>query len=57
MARALVWRRPDRIIWGSDWPRTPLHGRCVVKHVKVMPLRQLDTGKLLNILADWVPKR
>ena len=36
---ALVATRPDRLIWGSDWP-----------HLSAGPL---DTGGLLNLLADW----
>jgi predicted TIM-barrel fold metal-dependent hydrolase len=40
-ARALVAARPDRLIWGSDWPH--------------LPDGQRDTGELLNLLADWAP--
>jgi predicted TIM-barrel fold metal-dependent hydrolase len=39
--RALVAARPDRLIWGSDWPH--------------LPDGQRDTGETLNILADWAP--
>ena len=39
--RALVAARPDRLIWGSDWPH--------------LPGGQRDTGELLNLLADWAP--
>jgi predicted TIM-barrel fold metal-dependent hydrolase len=41
LGRALVATRPDRLIWGSDWP-----------HLSAGPL---DTGGLLNLLADWAP--
>ena len=37
--RALVAARPDRLIWGSDWPH--------------LPDGQRDTGEILNLLADW----
>jgi predicted TIM-barrel fold metal-dependent hydrolase len=40
-ARALVATSPDRIVWGSDWPHIPI---C-----------SLDTGALLNRLAQWAP--
>ena len=40
-ARALVTARPDRLLWGSDWPHLPSGHR--------------DTGELLNLLADWTP--
>ncbi|MGH3250538.1 MAG: amidohydrolase family protein [Trebonia sp.] len=39
--RALVETRPDRMIWGSDWPH--------------LPDGQRDTGEYLNLLAGWAP--
>jgi predicted TIM-barrel fold metal-dependent hydrolase len=42
LGRALVSTRPDRLIWGSDWPH--------------LPNGQRDTGELLNLLADWAPE-
>lgn len=42
-ARALVALRPDRILWGSDWP----HVMCRLP----MP----NDGALVDLLADWVP--
>ena len=44
-AAALVARRPDRMLWGSDWP----HVMCKVP----MP----NDGDLLDILGDWVPDK
>ena len=41
IARALISARPDRLLWGSDWPH--------------LPNGQRDTGELLNLLADWTP--
>ncbi|MTD59585.1 amidohydrolase family protein [Amycolatopsis pithecellobii] len=41
LGRALVETRPDRLLWGSDWPH--------------LPNGQRDTGELLNLLADWAP--
>ncbi|HEX3782624.1 MAG TPA: amidohydrolase family protein [Pseudonocardiaceae bacterium] len=41
LGRALVETRSDRLIWGSDWPH--------------LSAGQLDTGELLNLLADWAP--
>jgi len=41
LGRALVATRPDRLIWGSDWPHLT-DGRR-------------DTGEILNLLADWTP--
>ena len=39
--KALVTARPDRLIWGSDWPH--------------LPDGQRDTGEILNLLATWAP--
>ena len=39
--RALVATRPDRLLWGSDWPH--------------LPNGQRDTGQVLNLLSDWAP--
>lgn len=42
-AQRLVHCRPDRLVWGSDWPHTVFEGE--------MP----NDGALLDTLADWVP--
>lgn len=44
LARALVAHRPDRLIWGSDWPHVNMNDRT-------MP----NDGDLLDLLLDWVP--
>lgn len=41
LGRALVATRPDRLIWGSDWPH--------------LTDGQRDTGEILALLADWAP--
>lgn len=46
LARALVAHRPDRLIWGSDWPHVNMNGRT-------MP----NDGDLLDLLLDWVPEQ
>jgi len=42
LGRELVATRPDRLLWGSDWPH--------------LTNGQRDTGELLNLLADWAPR-
>jgi 2-pyrone-4,6-dicarboxylate lactonase len=44
LARALVAHRPDRLIWGSDWPHLNMNDRT-------MP----NDGDLLDLMLDWVP--
>jgi 2-pyrone-4,6-dicarboxylate lactonase len=41
-ARELVNAGSDRMLWGSDWP-----------HVAIPTM--VDTGRMRNLLADWVP--
>ena len=43
MVEALVKERPDRILWGSDWP-----------HV-MMKAKMPNTTELFDLLLDWVP--
>jgi len=42
-AQALVRTRPDRLLWGSDWPHVMYKGK--------MP----NTTELFDLLLDWVP--
>lgn len=41
--REIVSARPDRVVWGSDWPHV---------FAKTAPG---DTSDLVDLLADWVP--
>jgi predicted TIM-barrel fold metal-dependent hydrolase len=43
LAQALVQARPDRILWGSDWPHVMVKSK--------MP----NTTDLFDVLLDWVP--
>lgn len=42
-AHALAARRPDRLVWGTDWP----HPIC--------PIPMPNDGDLTDHLADWLP--
>ncbi|MDP4006457.1 amidohydrolase family protein [Methylobacterium sp. NEAU K] len=57
LARALVAANPERLVWGSDWPHpdsTPRPGR---KPTDLAPAQDVDDGRLLDLLAAWVPER
>jgi 2-pyrone-4,6-dicarboxylate lactonase len=43
LAHALVAARPDRIVWGTDWPHP------------IVKIAMPNDGALLDHLADWVP--
>jgi predicted TIM-barrel fold metal-dependent hydrolase len=43
LVHALVEARPDRLVWGSDWPHA--------NHEGVMP----NSTNLFDLLLDWVP--
>ena len=45
LARAFYAARPDRCVWGSDWPHTQVHDAADM----------YDDAVLLNWLADWFP--
>lgn len=54
-AKAFIAANPDRILWGSDWPHpnsNPYPGR---KPSDIMPLYNIDDGRLLNQLRVWAP--
>ena len=45
MARALIARAPDRVIWGSDWPHAYVYEAG----------QQINDGDLISFMLDFAP--
>lgn len=44
LAKELIKRWPDRLVWGSDWP-----------HTNMWDLPMPDDGDLIDLIGDWMP--
>jgi predicted TIM-barrel fold metal-dependent hydrolase len=58
-ARMIAQASPERVVWGTDWPHTPVHAGVAVNDDGEMPYRDIDTAKLRDLMLDWIaePRR
>jgi predicted TIM-barrel fold metal-dependent hydrolase len=56
LAKALVAANPQRILWGSNWPHPDSRVLPERKNTDIAPPLQVDDGRVLNLLVDWVPE-
>ena len=54
-AKAFIEANPDRVLWGTDWPHPDSTAYPDRKPTDIMPLFQIDDGRLLNQLPVWAP--
>jgi predicted TIM-barrel fold metal-dependent hydrolase len=53
LAKVFAAANSERVLWGSDWPHADTaSGR---EATDVSPLLPIDDGRMLNLLATWVP--
>jgi predicted TIM-barrel fold metal-dependent hydrolase len=55
LAQALIGARPDRLLWGSDWPHTGGGGAAPRDPGRVEPFRAVDLAAGLAALRAWCP--
>lgn len=55
LARDLVACRSDRVVWGSDWPHTRGADDGRADPGVTEPFRDVDTGRVLDLVASWLP--
>ena len=53
LARDLMALRPDRLLWGSDWPHTGGDGPQRGDPNAIEPFRTVDVPAALQALRDW----
>lgn len=56
IAKALIAANPERVLWATNWPH-PNSGKDEPPRPfgTVLPLRQPDDGRILNLLPRWAP--
>ncbi len=53
LAREIFATAPDRVIWGSDWPHTPMHSGERLRVHKITPYRKMNTPDFFFEASAW----
>jgi predicted TIM-barrel fold metal-dependent hydrolase len=53
--QALAAIAPERLVWGSDWPHLGFHAGKQVHGDALLPFRDVDAARLLELLFEAVP--
>jgi len=55
LAKAFIAANPERVMWGTNWPHPhAVHGKGPAA-MEITPLRQVDDGRIFNLLPQWAP--
>jgi predicted TIM-barrel fold metal-dependent hydrolase len=59
LARMFADANPERVVWASDWPHSPVHTGKMITDDREMPYRNINTQRLLELGLEWVsePRR
>jgi predicted TIM-barrel fold metal-dependent hydrolase len=57
LARMMADANPERVLFATDWPHTPVHKGTLIEREDEMPYRDIDTGMLVQLLFDWFPEQ
>lgn len=55
LAQHLTRAAPERVVWGSDWPHTPVHSGRRDPDAPPRPYRTIDGRSLLRLAEAWFP--
>jgi 2-pyrone-4,6-dicarboxylate lactonase len=49
-----IQKNPDRLVWGSDWPHTPVHRGEISDNPELLPYRKFNIPERIEELSKIV---